>query len=196
VQRHPFPARIAPPVRALFATLAPHAAQPLRTVFANLGALAPLAARVFARLGPELNAMVRTTAVATELSGAPGENVLATTARASINIRLLTGDTVASATARIRRIVADPAVEIEVRHGSDPRRSRLARRAVAAHRDRRPRRPRHRHRDDAVHPARGERQPLVHGDQRARLPLHALPPDAPSATRCTRTTSASASSRG
>jgi carboxypeptidase PM20D1 len=111
-------------VRALFATLAPHAAQPLRTVFANLGALAPLAARVFARLGPELNAMVRTTAVATELSGAPGENVLATTARASINIRLLTGDTVASATARIRRIVADPAVEIEVRHGSDPRRSR------------------------------------------------------------------------
>lgn len=120
VQRHPFPARIAPPVRALFATLAPHAAQPLRTVFANLGALGPLAARVFARLGPELNAMVRTTAVATELSGAPGENVLATTARASINIRLLTGDTAASATARIRRIVADPAVEIEVRHGSDP----------------------------------------------------------------------------
>lgn len=120
VQRHPFPARIVPPVRALFATLAPRAAQPLRTVFANLGVLAPLAARVFARLGPELNAMVRTTAVATELSGAPGENVLATTARASINIRLLTGDTVASATARIRRVVADPAVEIEVRHGSDP----------------------------------------------------------------------------
>ncbi|KXZ60488.1 Succinyl-diaminopimelate desuccinylase [Microbacterium laevaniformans] len=120
VQRHPFPARIAPPVRALFATLAPHAAQPLRTLFSHLAAVAPLAARVFARLGPELNAMVRTTAVATELSGAPGENVLATTARASINIRLLTGDTVASATARIRRIVADPAVEIEVRHGSDP----------------------------------------------------------------------------
>lgn len=120
VQRHPFPARIVPPVRALFATLAPHTSQPLRTLFSHLAAVAPLAARVFARLGPELNAMVRTTAVATELSGAPGENVLATTARASINIRLLTGDTVASATARIRRVVADPAVEIEVRHGSDP----------------------------------------------------------------------------
>lgn len=120
IHRHPFPARIAPPVRALFATLAPHAAQPLRTVFANLGLLAPVVARVFPRLGPEMNAMVRTTAVATELSGAPGENVLATTARAAVNVRLLTGDTVASATARIRRVVADPHVEVEVRHGSDP----------------------------------------------------------------------------
>ena len=68
VQRHPFPARIVPPVRALFATLAPHTSQPLRAVFSNLAAMAPLAARVFARVGPELNAMVRTTAVATEES--------------------------------------------------------------------------------------------------------------------------------
>ncbi|PZU49765.1 MAG: acetylornithine deacetylase [Microbacterium sp.] len=120
LHRHPFPTRIAPPVRALFATIAPHAPQPLRWVFAHLGIIGPLLAKVFPHLGPELNAMVRTTAVATELSGAPGENVLATTARASINIRLLTGDTVAGAAARVRRVIADPAVEIEVRHGSDP----------------------------------------------------------------------------
>lgn len=120
LHRHPFPTRIAPPVRALFATIAPHAPQPLRWVFGNLALTGPLLARVFPFLGPEMNALVRTTAVATELSGAPGENVLATTARASINIRLLTGDTVASATARVRRAVADPQVEIEVRHGSDP----------------------------------------------------------------------------
>lgn len=120
IHRHPFPTRIAPPVRALFATLAPHAPQPLRWVFGNLALTGPLLAKVFPRLGPEMNAMVRTTAVATQLSGAPGENVLATTARASINIRLLTGDTVASAAERIRRVVRDPAVEVEVRHGSDP----------------------------------------------------------------------------
>lgn len=120
LHRHPFPPRIAPPVRALFATIAPHAPQPLRWVFGNLGLTGPLLAMVFPRLGPEMNAMVRTTAVATELSGAPGENVLATTARASINIRLLTGDTVASAARRVRRVIGDPAVEIEVRHGSDP----------------------------------------------------------------------------
>ncbi|HYP73581.1 MAG TPA: M20/M25/M40 family metallo-hydrolase, partial [Microbacterium sp.] len=120
LHRHPFPTRIAPPVRAMFATLAPHTPQPLRTVFGNLAVTGPLLARVFPRLGPEMNALVRTTAVATELSGAPGENVLATTARASINIRLLTGDTVASAQRHVRRAVADAAVEVEVRHGSDP----------------------------------------------------------------------------
>lgn len=120
LHRHPFPVRIAPPVRALFATIAPHAPQPLRWVFGHLALTGPLLARVFPRLGPEMNALVRTTAVATELSGAPGENVLATTARASVNIRLLTGDTVASATAHVRRAIADPEVEVEVRHGSDP----------------------------------------------------------------------------
>lgn len=120
LHRHPFPPRIAPPVRALFTTIAPHAPQPLRWVFGHLALTGPLLARIFPRLGPEMNAMVRTTAVATQLSGAPGENVLATTARAAINIRLLTGDTVASATARVRHVIADPAVEIEVRHGSDP----------------------------------------------------------------------------
>jgi carboxypeptidase PM20D1 len=120
LHRRPFPTRIAPPVRALFATIAPYAPPPLRWVFGHLNLTGPLLARVLPGLGPEMNAVVRTTAVATQLSGAPGENVLATTARAAINIRLLTGDTVASATARVRRVIADPAVEIEVRHGSDP----------------------------------------------------------------------------
>ena len=120
LHRHPFPTRIAPPVRALFATIAPHAPQPLRWVFQNLALTGPLLARVFPHLGPEMNALVRTTAVATALSGAPGENVLATSARASINIRLLTGDTVEGAAARVRRVVGDAQIEVDVRHGSDP----------------------------------------------------------------------------
>ncbi|GAA1940500.1 M20 family peptidase [Microbacterium aoyamense] len=120
LHRHPFPRRIAAPVRAMLTTIAPHAPQPLRAVFQNLALTGPLLTAVFAKLGPEMNAIVRTTAVATQLSGAPGENVLATTAKAAVNIRLLTGDTVASATERARRVIADPEVELEVRHGSDP----------------------------------------------------------------------------
>ena len=120
LHRHPFRTRIAPPVRAIFATVAPHTPQPFRWIFGHLAVTGPLLAAVLPRLGAETNAMVRTTAVATELSGAPGENVLATTARASVNIRLLTGDTVAGAAERVRRVIADPELEIEVRHGSDP----------------------------------------------------------------------------
>ncbi|QIG40150.1 M20/M25/M40 family metallo-hydrolase [Microbacterium sp. 4R-513] len=120
LHRHPFPTRIAPPVRAMLETVAPHAPQPLRGVLQRLSVTAPLVAAALSRMGPEMNAVVRTTAVATQLSGAPGENVLATTAKASVNIRLLHGDTVHSATERARRIIADDEVELEVRHGSDP----------------------------------------------------------------------------
>ncbi|MET0297084.1 MAG: M20/M25/M40 family metallo-hydrolase, partial [Microbacterium sp.] len=73
LQRHPFPTRLVAPVRAMLTTIAPHAPQPLRGLFRSLGATGPLVAAVFSRLGPEMNAIVRTTAVATELSGAQGE---------------------------------------------------------------------------------------------------------------------------
>lgn len=120
VHRHPFPRRVSAPVRAMLATLAPHAPAPLRFLFTRLRVTGPLVAAVFARIGPETNALVRTTAVVTELHGAPGENVLATTARAAVNVRLLTGDTVASATARLRAVIDDDGIELEVRHASDP----------------------------------------------------------------------------
>jgi len=106
-------------VRAMFEAVAPHARGPLAAVYRRIGLTGPLLARVFPRFGPEMNALVRTTAVVTELSGAPGENVLATAARASVNVRLLTGDSVAGAEERIRRVIADPKVEVEVRHASE-----------------------------------------------------------------------------
>ncbi|MFV0373604.1 M20/M25/M40 family metallo-hydrolase [Microbacterium sp.] len=120
LHRHPFPTRLAPPVRAMFATVAPHARGPLRAVFQTLGWTGPALAAVLPRLGAETNAIARTTAVVTELSGAAGENVLATTAQATVNVRLLTGDTIDAVTERIGRVLADPAVEVSVQHGSDP----------------------------------------------------------------------------
>jgi carboxypeptidase PM20D1 len=104
----------------MLATAAPHASRSLRPVLRRLDRFGPLLARVLSRLGPELNAIVRTTAVVTELSGSDGQNVLATRARATVDIRLLTGDTVDSAVAHVRRAVADPLVEIDVLRGSDP----------------------------------------------------------------------------
>ncbi|WES64878.1 M20/M25/M40 family metallo-hydrolase [Microbacter sp. GSS18] len=120
LQRRPFPVRISPAVRAMLASVAPHAPQPLRWVFEHLSVTGPLVARALAALGPETNASVRTTAVATRLSGAPGENVLAATATAAVNIRLLTGDTVDAAVRRVRRVIADDAIEVGVHRASDP----------------------------------------------------------------------------
>lgn len=116
----PFPTRIVPPVRAMLETVAPHAPQPLRGILSNIAVTGRLVSTVLSQLGPEMNASVRTTAVVTQLSGAPGDNVLASTAKAAVNIRLLPGDTVSSATDRVVRVVADPDVSVEVRHASEP----------------------------------------------------------------------------
>lgn len=120
LRRRPFPRRLAPPVRAMLASAAPHAGEPLRTLFAHTSTTGPAVTAALSALGPETNALVRTTAVVTELSGSAGENVLATTARASVNVRLLTGDTLADVAIHLRRAIADPLVDIELRHGSDP----------------------------------------------------------------------------
>ncbi|MFG6403485.1 M20/M25/M40 family metallo-hydrolase [Microbacterium sp. P04] len=120
LRRRPFPQRLAPPVRAMLATAAPHAPAPLRAVLQRLDVLGPLVARVLSRLGPEMNAVVRSTAVVTELSGSAAQNVLATRPRATVDIRLLTGDTVAGAVEHVRRAIADPQVEIEVLRASEP----------------------------------------------------------------------------
>ncbi|PTT20694.1 acetylornithine deacetylase, partial [Microbacterium sp. HMWF026] len=102
------------------ATAAAHTAPALGAVLRNAAVTAPVLTRVFAALGPETNALVRTTAVVTRLEGSPADNVLATTARASVNVRLLTGDTLSDAAIHLRRAIADPLVDIELRRGDDP----------------------------------------------------------------------------
>ncbi|WJS89838.1 M20/M25/M40 family metallo-hydrolase [Microbacterium testaceum] len=120
LRRRPFPRRLVPPVRAMLATAAPHTRDPLSTLFHRTSVSAPAVTLALSLLGPETNALVRTTAVVTRLEGSAGENVLATSARASVNVRLLTGDTLADVAVHLRRAVADPLVDIEMRHGNDP----------------------------------------------------------------------------
>ncbi|MDF2046683.1 M20/M25/M40 family metallo-hydrolase [Microbacterium sp. Kw_RZR3] len=119
LRRRPFPLRLADPVRAMLGTAAAHATEPLRTLFRRTTMSAPLVTAAFSLLGPETNALVRTTAVVTRLEGAAGENVLATTARASVNVRLLPGDTLSDVAIHLRRVVADPFVDIELRQGGE-----------------------------------------------------------------------------
>lgn len=120
IDDHPFPPRLSEPVRALLATLADHADGPMRRVFANADRLGPVVARAFTRLGVEPAALVRTTVAITQLEGSPGANVLAQTARANANIRILPGETVASVVARLTRVIGDPSVTLRVVSGEDP----------------------------------------------------------------------------
>ena len=109
----PLPARLADPTVELFRRLAPHAPLPLRPVLARADRLRPALTQLLLRLGPETAAMVRTTFAMTTLSGSPALNVIAGTATAGVNIRVMVDDTVETVLAHVRRHAGD-GVEVEV----------------------------------------------------------------------------------
>lgn len=107
-------------ISRMLTQLSGSASGPARLLLRALGALPPLSARVFAALGGEPAALVRTTVAPTMQSGGTAANVLPSQATATVNLRIALGETVASTAARVRRRIADPQVTVEVLEGSDP----------------------------------------------------------------------------
>jgi carboxypeptidase PM20D1 len=114
VDRHPMPAGVPDTTVELFRRLAPHAPLPMRPLMRNAERLRPALTQALLAAGPESAAMTRTTFATTTLSGSPALNVIASTARAGINIRVMVGDTVAGVVAHLRKVIADKHVQIEV----------------------------------------------------------------------------------
>lgn len=77
-------------------------------------------AKTLAKMSPQLAAMTRTTRAVTQLRGSSSRNVVPERASATINSRILPGETVASAVAAIERTIDDPAVQVRVLEGADP----------------------------------------------------------------------------
>ena len=111
LERNPMPPRIPPTAVELFERLAPHAPIVLRPLLARAGALRPLLGRVLPRIGGEAAALVRTTFAVTTLAGSPAHNVIAASASAGVNVRVMPGDTVADVVAHVRRVTG---LEVDV----------------------------------------------------------------------------------
>lgn len=122
LERHPFPSRLPEPTMHMLHTLGRHAPLPGRLLYANVRPLAPLVTAALNALGPETAAMARTTVAVTQLTGSPASNVLATSATATLNLRLAVGTTVADAVDRVTRVVADPSVDVTVLSSTPPSR--------------------------------------------------------------------------
>lgn len=124
IERSPFPASAPAPTLELLRRLGPHlpaAVRPLLApVLGRADRLAPLLTRVLRAAGPEAAAMTRTTVATTTLSGSPAINVIASTARAGLNVRVMVGDSVAGVVEHLRRAVADDSVRIEVVEAGEP----------------------------------------------------------------------------
>jgi carboxypeptidase PM20D1 len=120
LDRSPMPASVPDPTVELLRRLAPHASLALRPLLANAARLRPVLTRALVVAGPESAAMTRTTFAITTLSGSPALNVIASTARAGVNIRIMVGDTVAGVLEHVRKVVDDDQVRIEVVEQNEP----------------------------------------------------------------------------
>lgn len=115
-----FPARTPKGIARMLTVLAAETPGPARFLLKTLGTVRPLTARVFAAMGGEPAAMVRTTVAATMLAGGTAANVLPSQASATVNLRIALGETVDGVAERVRRRIRDPRVVVEVVEGSEP----------------------------------------------------------------------------
>jgi acetylornithine deacetylase/succinyl-diaminopimelate desuccinylase-like protein len=72
------------------------------------------AQRVISEASPLWNAMLRDTIAPTVLTAGVANNVIPSEARANLNVRLLTGDTVDKVVNDLNKLINDPAVKLEV----------------------------------------------------------------------------------
>jgi carboxypeptidase PM20D1 len=116
----PFPASTPSPTIELMERMAPHAPFALKPLMANASRIKPVLTRALIAAGPESAAMTRTTVAITTLSGSPALNVIASTARAGVNIRIMVGDTVAGVLEHVRKAIHDKQVRIDVIEANEP----------------------------------------------------------------------------
>ena len=120
LERSPFPAKLPAPAIELFSRLAPHAPAALRPLMANASRLAPLLTRALVLAGAEPAALARTTVAVTTLSGSPALNVIASTAKAGVNVRIMPGETVAQARRHLEKAIGDEHVHLDLLESSEP----------------------------------------------------------------------------
>jgi len=114
LEENPLPARIDGVAAQMFDALAPQLPFERRLAIRNRGWLAPLLEWALAR-DPATNALIRTTTAVTMVRGGVKENVLPQSATATVNFRLLPGDSVDEVIAHVREVLGDDAIEIAKR---------------------------------------------------------------------------------
>jgi carboxypeptidase PM20D1 len=107
----PFPSRLSGPTRQMFEFLGPEMGWTNKLALANLWFFDPLVRRQLAR-SPITNAAIRTTMAPTFFNAGITENVLPASATAVVNLRLMPGDTIATAVEHVRRVIDDPNIKI------------------------------------------------------------------------------------
>ena len=120
LEAEPFPARLDGGIGSTLAYLAPAVPFGKRVVFANQWLFGFLLKKQLAAQ-PGTNAAIRTTTAPTISTGGDKDNVLPIGASATVNFRLLPGDSVAGVLRRVRQLINDPLVQVQpLKPGQEP----------------------------------------------------------------------------
>jgi len=115
-----FPFRLNEVTRAYFQQMAKIEKGTLAADLARVAQGSEEAMRKVAAASPPLNAMLRTTCVATQLEGGHATNALPQLAAANVNCRILQSDSVEYVLGELKRVVADDQVAITIKTNEGP----------------------------------------------------------------------------
>lgn len=113
LQKQPFPYELTDAQRKMFQYVGPHFSFVQKMAAANLWLFQPLIVSILKNTDTG-RASVQTTMTPTILKAGVKENVIPTSAEAIINLRILPGYTIESIEKRIKDIINDPEIQVEV----------------------------------------------------------------------------------
>jgi carboxypeptidase PM20D1 len=121
-----FKLKMTTPVKALFKALAPHSTSlPIKILFANLWLFLPVVKLIAKLSGGEFLSMFKTTQAFTLSSGSDAINVLPAEATIGINYRLRPGESSDQVIEKIKKVIRNKAIEVEVLSRSEATKSSL-----------------------------------------------------------------------
>ena len=111
LEEHPMPVHMKGLAQTSFETMAPEMGGFNRVALTNFWLFSPLLERMMTQT-PSINALMRTTTALTIVNAGVKDNVLPGSASATVNFRLLPGDTLADVQAHMRKVIANDAIRI------------------------------------------------------------------------------------
>lgn len=119
LERHPLPADVRGIAREMLETIAPEMPFLNRMVLSNLWLTSPLVRAQLER-SPATNALIRTTTALTIVNAGNQDNVLPGRAEATVNFRLLPGDSSDGVLEHLRQTIADNTISATSAPGQSP----------------------------------------------------------------------------
>ena len=119
LENHPFKAKITPEMKNIVDTVARNTEYAVRLFGCNARPLLPLLKPVLSRIPPVASVMRTTTAV-TMTKGSPQANVLPQKATATVNFRVLPGNSIADVEKHIYRVIRNKNIDVKLLGGNEP----------------------------------------------------------------------------